>query len=101
MVKTIKKFVRLGLTHELWEKLRAEAKRRNVSVNALIRSSVEEHLGPSSPWGTATNPTDGDLLTPPLMNWTREEKEYADRVLQEHFDEDRNEIVRFNESRSH
>jgi hypothetical protein len=35
------------------------------------------------------------------MNWTREEKEYADKVLQEHFEEDRNEIIRFNELRSH
>jgi hypothetical protein len=30
-------------------------------------------------------------LTTPIVEWTGAEKEYADRVLQEHFAEDRNE----------
>ncbi len=83
MVKTITKFILLGLTPELSEKIRAEAKSRNVSVNALIRTAIEQLLGISSD----------------EVNWTRAEKEYAHKVLLEHFEEDRNEIIRFNESR--
>jgi hypothetical protein len=82
MVKTITKFIRLGLTPELSEKIRAEAKRRKISISALIRVAVKQHLSASS------------LLTTPIVEWTSAEKEYADRVLQEHFDEDRNEVIR-------
>lgn len=101
MVKTITKFIRLGLKQELWETIRVEAKRRGVSVNALIRTAVEQHLAKSSLWRTATRPNNVDLLNTPLVTWTREEKEYADKVLEEHFAEDRNEIIRFNEPRRH
>jgi hypothetical protein len=79
MVRTITKFIRLGLTPELSEEIRAEAKRRNISISALVRAAVKQYIGGSS------------LLTTPIVSWTSVEKEYADRVLQAHFDEDRNE----------
>jgi hypothetical protein len=81
----ITKSIRLGLTRELLERIRAEAKSRNVSVNELVRTAIEQLLGMER------------LLTKPSEKWARGEKEYAHKVLMEHFAEDRNEVIRFNE----
>jgi hypothetical protein len=71
------KFVLLGLTPEMSEQLRDEAKRQKTSVYDLIRTTLAKHL------------TD--------LRAAREkaDRQYADAalLLKVHFDEDRTEFV--------
>ena len=84
------KFVNFGLTLELFERVREEARQQKVSVGELVRRALEYYLR------MRINPLTGNAwvkdfpatrATP--FYWTKEEQEYAHRVIQRHFDEDR------------
>jgi len=87
----ITKSIRLGLT--LLGQVRNEAKRQNISIVELIRIAVERHLGELNQRRVATGYAEDRSkkidLSKPVVSWTRAEKEFADRVIQQHFDEDR------------
>jgi hypothetical protein len=55
-------------------------------VSELIRRALKQYIN-------------GGTLRQFTVTWTRAEEEYADKVLQEHFEEDRNETIRLNENR--
>lgn len=95
MVKTITEFVRLGLTLDLRKRIRAEARRRETSLSALMRAALEQYLSEPNPPRTAKPPVDT-----PAPTWTEAEQQYAHKVLMDHFAEDRNETIRFGEDRS-
>ena len=76
------KSIRLALTPELLEKTRTAAQQHGDSISALVRTALEKYL---------TKPKATSLLDEPVVLWSPAEKEYADKVLQEHFEEDRNE----------
>jgi hypothetical protein len=77
------KFIRLGLTPWLFRRIRAEAKQQKVSVSELVRTSIEKHLGELI-WQRveAMQPRRASLLDTPVVFWTREEEETADRAMQ-------------------
>ena len=83
----ITKFVRFGLSAELFGIVRMEARRQKISVSELIRRALKQYIN-------------GARLQQFTVTWTRAEEEYADKVLQEHFDEDRNETIRLDEIRN-
>ncbi len=92
----ITKSIRLGLTPELLEQIRTEAKRQKVSVNALIRNTLKKDLTESNQqrFSEPAEPKLIRLVDVPVVQWSQAEQEYADKVIKEHFDEDRNEIIR-------
>ncbi len=87
------KSIRFGLTPWLFNRLRKEAQRQNVSMSALVRTAVARHLGElvwkrveatgteKPPWPKAVHP--------PFVFRNEAERQYAEMVLQQHFDEDR------------
>jgi hypothetical protein len=76
------KYVLLSLSATFYMDIRAEAKRRNVSMSTLIRTAVKLYL--SDP---RMDPN--SLLHEPVVNWTSAEQRVADEVLRLHFEEDR------------
>jgi hypothetical protein len=74
------KSIKVGLTPELLEKTRTAAQQKGDSISGLIRTALEKYLTKAT-----------SLLDTPLVEWTPAEKEYADKMIQDHFDEDRNE----------
>jgi hypothetical protein len=88
------KSIRFGLTPWQFRRIRAEANRQKVSVNELVRTAMERHLG-GLIWQRveARQPEakskKHSLLDTPVVLWSPAEKEFAHRVLQQHFEEDR------------
>jgi hypothetical protein len=84
----VAKYILLGFTPNLFGQIRAHAKEQNLSVVELIHRAVRYYLSSSrlEKIGTSTDdmPESGSKFF-----WTQAEKEYARRVLQRHFDEDR------------
>jgi hypothetical protein len=88
------KSIRFGLTPRLFRRIRAEAKRQKVSVNELVRTAMEKHLG-GLIWQRveARQPEakskKSSLLDTPVVIWSPAEQEYAEKSIQQHFDEER------------
>ena len=86
----VSKFVLLGLTRDQYERTRREAKQLGIGVNQLIRIALEKYL-----LGNELKRIDSRKhlatidLNEPLVIWTREEEEFAHKVIKHHFDEDR------------
>jgi hypothetical protein len=89
----ISKSIRLGLTPNLLEGARTEARQQKVSVNALIRAALQQYLNELNQKrvesSRAEKPKGMRLVDVPLVSWTQAEKEFADRVIKQHFEEDR------------
>ena len=75
----ITKFIRLGLTPQLFERTRTEATRQDTSVNALIRAALNKHLDELY---RQRHGTYADMMKG-LVPWT------AHEVLRQFFEEDR------------
>jgi hypothetical protein len=81
------KSIRFGLTPWLFRRIRAEAKRQKVCVNELVRTAMETHLGELI-WQRVeakqpeAKPRKPSLLDTPVVLWTREEEETANRAMQ-------------------
>ena len=94
MAKFIK-FIRFGLTTNLFERIRAEAQQQKISVSELIRHAVDRYLGESKERRRILgrhadiDPKKLNLLNSPLVAWTLAEEQFAHQVIQQHFDEDR------------
>jgi hypothetical protein len=79
------KYVLLSLSPAFYMDIRAEARRRNISVITLIRDAVK--------WYTSDPRLDPNiLLHKPIVAMTPEEEKQAERILKRHFDEDREEF---------
>jgi hypothetical protein len=89
----ITKSIRLGLTPNLLEEARTGARQQKISVNALIRAALQQYLNELNQKrvesSRAEKPKGIRLLDMPLVSWTQAEKEFADRVIKKHFEEDR------------
>ncbi len=83
------KFVQFGLTPELLEQIRAEAKRQDISVSELIRRAIRYFLNACRGYSRFTPVSNHMPKNTFELHWTKAEEEYADRVIQQHFDEDR------------
>jgi hypothetical protein len=85
---------RFGLTPWLFRRIRAEAKRQRVSVNELVRTATDRHLGELI-WQRVeatqpeAKPRKPSLLETPVVIWSPAEQQYAEKSIQQHFDEDR------------
>jgi hypothetical protein len=81
------KSIRFGLTPWLFRRIRAEAKRQKVSVNELVRSAMEKHLG-GLIWQRVearqleAKSKKSSLLDTPVVIWTPEEEATAHRAMQ-------------------
>jgi hypothetical protein len=81
------KFILFGLTPQLFGQIRAHAKEQNISVSELVRKAVRYYLSGSRLERIGI--TDDVPKSASKFYWTQAEKEYADSVIQQHFDEDR------------
>ena len=81
------KSIRFGLTPWLFKRIRKEAQRQKVSVNEIVRTALEKHLGeliwqrvearqPEAKWRKPS------LLDTPVVRWTKEEEETAHRAME-------------------
>jgi hypothetical protein len=81
------KSIRFGLTPWLFRRIRAEAKRQRVSVNELVRTATERHLGELI-WQRVeatqpeAKPRKPSLLETPVVIWPPEEEATAHRAMQ-------------------
>src|SRR5260370_39047437 len=88
------KSIRFGLTPWLFRCIRTEAKRQKVSVNKLVRTAMEKHLGELI-WQRVeakqpeVKPKKQSLLDTPVVLWSPAEQEYAEKSIQQHFNKDR------------
>jgi predicted DNA-binding protein len=86
---------RIRLALKLVKRIEAEAKLQKTSVTQFVRTAVERYLDELakhkiSAKDTAGKPKEVNLiLETPITLWTQAEKEFADKVIQRHFDEDR------------
>jgi hypothetical protein len=86
---------RIRLALKLVKRIEAEAKLQKTSVTRFVRTAVERYLDELakrkiSTKGAAGKPKEvGLILETPVALWTQAEKEFADKVIQRHFDEDR------------
>jgi len=86
---------RIRLTLKLVKQIEAEAKLQKTSVTRFVRTAVERYLDELAKQKIAANNTPGKpkqvslILETPVTLWTQAEKEFADKVIQQHFDEDR------------
>jgi hypothetical protein len=89
----LSKSISLALTSWLFTRIRTEAQRQHVSMSALIRTAMEKYLQDLI-WkrieaiGAEKLPKT-PTLEPLFVFRTQAEKEYAEKVIQQHFDEDR------------
>ena len=82
------KFILFGMTPQLFGQIRAHAKEQKISVSELVRKAVRYYLSGSRLERIVTD-TDNMPKSRSEFYWTQAEKEYADSVIQQHFDEDR------------
>ena len=86
---------RIRLCLMLVKRIRAEAKFQKISVNQFVRAAVERYLEELAKQKIAAKDTGDNLkevsliLETSVVLWTQAEKEFADKVIQQHFDEDR------------
>lgn len=85
---------RIRLALKLVKRIRAEAKLQKTSVTRFVRAAIERHLDELARQkiaanNTADKPKVSLILETPVAFWTQAEKEFADEVIQRHFDEDR------------
>ena len=88
----ITKSVRLGLTPELFARIRVEAERQKISTNALIRDAIDEHLYDLTATRLGRSPVPrlkAENLQQPLVSWTQAEQEFADELMRVFREEDR------------
>jgi hypothetical protein len=85
----VAKYILLGFTPNLFGQIRAHAKKQNISVTELIRRAVRYYLSGSRLVPIGRTSTDDMPKSASEFYWTQAEKEYADSVIQQHFDEDR------------
>ena len=77
------------------KRIEAEAKLQKTSVTRFVRTAVERYLDELAKQKIAVNDTAGKpkevslILETSVTLWTQAEKEFADKVIQQHFDEDR------------
>jgi hypothetical protein len=90
---TFSKSIRLNLTSEMFEKVRAEAKHSGISASALIRDAIQRSLSELTVLRSGTSPVprlkSRSLLEHPLVDWTPVEKQFADEVMRVFREEDR------------
>ena len=85
--------IRLGLI--LFRRIQAEAKLQKISVTTFVRTAIQRYLDELAKQKVAAKDTAGKpkevslILETPVALWTQAEKEFADKVIQQHFDEDR------------
>jgi hypothetical protein len=83
------KFIQFSLTPALFVQIRAKAKQQNLSVSELVRKAIRYYLSGSRLERIGVTSTDDMPKSTSKFYWTQAEKEYADSVIQQHFDEDR------------
>jgi hypothetical protein len=82
-------FIQFSLTPALLGEIRAHAKEQNISVPELFRRAIRYYLSGSRLQQIGKTSIDDMPKSASKFFWTQAEKEYADSVLQKHFDEDR------------
>lgn len=86
---------RIRLALKLVKRIRAEAKLQKTSVTRFVRTAIERYLDELPKQKIAAKDTTGKpkqvslILETSVALWTQAEKEFADEVIQRHFDEDR------------
>ena len=86
---------RIRVALMLVKRIRAEAKLQKTSVTQFVRAAVERYLDELAKQKIAANNAAGKtkevsiILETSVVLWTQAEKEFADKVIQQHFDEDR------------
>ena len=86
---------RIRLALKLVKRIEAEAKLQKTSVTRFVRTAVERYLDELAKQKIAVNNTAGKpkevslILETSVTLWTQAEKDFADKVIQQHFDEDR------------
>jgi predicted DNA-binding protein len=86
---------RIRLALKLVKRIEAEAKLQKTSVTRFVRTAVERYLDELAKHKISVNNTAGKpkevgpILETRVVLWTQAEKEFADKVIQQHFDEDR------------
>ena len=86
---------RIRLVLKLVKRIEAEAKSQKTSVTRFVRTAIERYLDELAKQKIAAKDTAGKpkevslILETPVALWTEAEKEFADEVIQQHFDEDR------------
>jgi hypothetical protein len=81
------KFILFGLTPQLFGEIRAHAKEQKISVSELVRKALRYYLSGSRL--ERIGMTSDMPKSASKFYWTQAEKEYADSVIERHFDEDR------------
>jgi DNA-binding CsgD family transcriptional regulator len=81
------KFILFGLTPQLFGEIRAHANQQKISVSELVRKALRYYLSGSRL--ERIGMTDDISKSTSKFYWTQAKKEYADSVIQQHFDEDR------------
>jgi hypothetical protein len=81
------KFILFGVTPQLFGEIRAHANQQKISVSELVRNAVRYYLNGSRL--ERIRMTSDMPKSASKFYWTQAEKEYADSVIQQHFDEDR------------
>jgi hypothetical protein len=83
------KYILFGLTPQLFGQIRTHAKEQKISVSELVRKALRYYLSGSRLVPISRTSTDDMPKSASEFFWTQAEKEYADSVIQKHFDEDR------------
>jgi hypothetical protein len=81
-------YILLGFTPAMFSEIRAQAKAQKLSVTELIRRAVQYYLSGSRLALISRTSTDDMPKSASEFFWTQAEKEYADSVIQKHFDDD-------------
>jgi hypothetical protein len=82
------KIIQLIVTSGLLDEIRAAAKQNKISVIGLVRAAIHRHLIELNKLNKR-KPEIFNLVDLPVVRWSRAEQEYADRVIRQHFEEDR------------
>ena len=85
------KIIQLIVASDLLDQIRASAKQTKISVAQWVRAAIHRHLIESYKLNNVSKqkPEIINLVYVPVVLWSRAEQEYADRVIRQHFEEDR------------
>jgi hypothetical protein len=81
----------LIVTSGLLDEIRDAAKQHKISVAQWVRAAIHRHLIESYKLNNVSKqkPEIINLVDVPVARWSRAEQEFADSVIQQHFEEDR------------